>query len=57
MTFDEWLTHGIVEGWVSVPVCAMHDGLPTTPEEEGELDEGFDPCLSALRLWGPEGMP
>lgn len=57
MDFDEWLVFGVDKGWVSLPVCAMHDGLPTTAEEESELDEGYDPCMTALRLWGPDGRP
>lgn len=55
--FDEWLAHGVSRGWVSKPVCAMHDGLPTTEDEEAELDEGYDPCMAALRLWGADGRP
>jgi hypothetical protein len=29
----------------------MHEGLPTTEEEDGELDQGNDPCLPAMRVW------
>ncbi|HUW00809.1 MAG TPA: hypothetical protein VMW08_00520 [Acidimicrobiales bacterium] len=65
MTFEEWLTTGIAEGWCSEPGCAAHDGPPLT-EAEAELynahpDDwpgGFDPldrCLPVVRLFGPDG--
>ncbi len=55
--FDEWLAVGIRAGWVSEPCCSMHDGVPMAPVEEFEVDEGYDPCLPVVRLWGPDGRP
>jgi hypothetical protein len=55
MTFAEWLDHGIKAGWISAPACATHDGIPATPEETEEWDEGYDPCQTVLRVW-PEGV-
>jgi len=51
MDFEEWLKIGIEEGHCSEPVCETHDGLPYTPEEAEEMDEGGDPCIPAVRLW------
>ena len=53
MTFDEWIQLGVVEGWVSMPVCQTHDGVPQTPEEEAAWEDGWDPCVPVVRLWGP----
>lgn len=52
MTFDEWLSLGVENGWCSEPVCCMHDAVPSTDEESAELDEGYDPCLTVVRIWG-----
>lgn len=51
MTFDEWLAYGQQQGWISAPVCATHDGVPNTDDEEEEWDAGYDPCQHILRLW------
>lgn len=50
--FWHWAAHGERKGWVSDPVCATHDGIPGTPEENEEWEEGHDPCQHVLRLWG-----
>lgn len=49
--FNDWLLEGLGRGWVSLPVCETHDGLPLMPEEELEFDEGLDPCITAMRVW------
>lgn len=49
-TQQDWLRYGMEQGWVGPPVCATHDGLPMTDEE----DEAFlehDPCISVVRLY------
>lgn len=51
--FSHWLSIGVDRGWVSLPVCAMHDGLPMTSDELLDLEDDGDPCVSALRLWFP----
>jgi hypothetical protein len=51
MTLNEWLNIGIDNGWCSMPVCATHDGLPGTIEENSEWEEGGDPCQVAVRIW------
>jgi hypothetical protein len=38
-------------GWVSAPVCATHDGVPHSEDEESEWEGGFDPCAPIVRLW------
>ena len=56
LTLEDWLAWGKEKGWVSDPVCATHDGVPSTEEEEEEWDQGYDPCEHVLRLW-PEPRP
>jgi hypothetical protein len=51
MDFDDWLHMGMTNGWCSKIVCATHDGLPATPEEDFQWEEGYDPCVPAVRLW------
>ena len=49
--FTEWMEFGASKGWVSLPLCETHTGLPLMPEEEEEFDEGSDPCIVAIRVW------
>lgn len=51
MTFDEWLAHGVAQGWCGPAVCYTHDGTPTTEAEDNEFDSGGDPCLHVVRLY------
>ena len=41
---------GLAQGWCSPPVCATHDGVPTTASE----DEEDEPCVHVLRLYRDE---
>jgi hypothetical protein len=52
MELLEWLELGIAKGWVSEPYCGMHDGFPLTEEEDVEIEDGGDPCITTMRLWG-----
>ena len=54
VTFEDWLTMGIGFGYCSEPVCDTHDGLPMTPAEQNEFEDGYDPCIPAVRLWNGE---
>lgn len=49
--FYDWLEKGYAAGWISDVVCATHHGLPNTPQEEAEWEEGYDPCITAVRIW------
>lgn len=51
VSFDEWMKIGITEGYTGAPICSTHDGIPMTPEEEQEFEEGGDPCVHVLRLY------
>jgi hypothetical protein len=51
MTFDEWITAGINNGWCGPPCCVPHDGIGTTETEDTEYDDGGDPCYHAIRLY------
>jgi len=53
MTFDEWLSYGIEQGYCSKEVCETHDGVPMTDYEADQFDEGYDPCLHVVRLGSP----
>ena len=43
--------YGMERGWIGPRVCAIHDGLPMTEEEESEFDEGYDPCIPVYRIY------
>jgi hypothetical protein len=50
--FDEWLRMGVDLGYCSALVCNTHDGLPSAgPEEDARWEEGYDPCVVAVRLY------
>jgi hypothetical protein len=51
MTYDQWLEIGLRAGWVSPPVCASHDGLPTSITEDAEYIDGSDPCMFVMRAY------
>lgn len=52
--FAFWLRIGIEKGWISNTYCSTHDGLPLSPEEETQFDEGFDPCCFCVRVLGED---
>jgi hypothetical protein len=52
--YYDWLNVGIENGWISEPFCSTHDMGPWSDEEMKELDEGYDPCFPAIRLYGQE---
>jgi hypothetical protein len=51
MNQEEWLKYGWEQGFCGPPLCFTHDGIPTTVDEDDELDEGHDPCLHCVRLY------
>ena len=51
----DWIDYGIRQGWVT-EACLTHDGIPSTPEEDEQWEDGSDPCQHLLRLW-PDGKP
>ena len=51
ISFDQWMAYGISKGWCGPPVCYVHDGLPTTPQEDDEWIEGNDPCMHIVRMY------
>lgn len=50
MTREEWLKFGIEQGYCSPPVCATHDGWPTTDLED--LDD--DACIHLMRPYASD---
>jgi len=50
LTFEEWLTVGIKEGYCSPEYCSTHDAGFMTEAEEQEWDKGNDPCCHVVRL-------
>lgn len=51
MNIQDWVELGVRNGWCSEVVCATHDGVPGTPEEDAEWEAGHDPCQPVVRLW------
>lgn len=49
MDFDEWLLFGVKHGYASPPPCIIHDGYPTTAEENQELEDNGETCLFLIR--------
>jgi hypothetical protein len=49
--FFTWLDEGLRHGWISEPTCSTHNGLPGTAEEDMDWEDGFDPCVQAVRIW------
>lgn len=41
---------GYVLAHVRDAVCATHEGIPSTEDEEAEWEEGHDPCQMVIRL-------
>ena len=54
MTFDEWLQYGLTQGWNGPPVCSVHDGIPTTLQEDAGWEQGADDCIHVIRLYEDE---
>jgi len=52
--FNQWMAQGIREGFCGPPVCALHDGAPTTAEEDEALWEGEEPCYHVVRMYRDE---
>lgn len=52
--FIETIEEAVERGWASPIVCATHDGVPHTEDEQADWEDGFDPCAPAIRLWEPE---
>jgi hypothetical protein len=52
VTWDEWLDYGVRNRFCSEPVCGAHHRLPMTDTEVVDFEEGGDPCLPVVRLFG-----
>jgi hypothetical protein len=49
--FIAWHRFGVFMGWIGPAECETHLGLPLTPTEQAEFEDGSDPCIYALRLF------
>jgi hypothetical protein len=49
MTRQEWIEHGIKQGYCLPIRCLYHDGTEETPEQL----ESDDPCVMILQLTDP----
>ena len=51
-TFSEWIAFGISKRWCGPPVCATHDGVPSSLWEDEEMFEnGTDLCQHIIRMY------
>ena len=48
---DTWLRQGMDNGFIGPPVCDIHDGTPTSADEDAAWDEDGEVCLPVLRLY------
>lgn len=57
LDFDTWLEIGLHRGFVGPPVCYIHDGLPTTPDEDQVFESGDydDICIHIMRPYRDMG--
>lgn len=51
ISFEQWISYGIDQGWCGPPVCYTHDGLPMSNDEEEEFSDGDDPCIHVIRMY------
>jgi len=49
--FMEWLAAGYEAGYCSEAVCAFHNGLPMSQEEEAFMEKDGEICLPGVRLY------
>ena len=50
MNFDEWIKIGYDLGYCTPPVCATHDGIPSTATEDEQWDQGDEMCIHVVRV-------
>ena len=50
-SFDKWMTEGINRGFCGPPVCAVHDGNPTTEDEDAEMWDTGEVCFHVIRMY------
>lgn len=51
-TLEGWLAHGAAQGWVTLPFCGTHDGVPFMKDEWKLMAQGYEPCVLMMRVWG-----
>jgi len=51
MNIDEWIKLGYDNGWMSIPSCYYHDMLPLSDEEEADLEEDGETCVTVARIY------
>jgi hypothetical protein len=54
VTQEDWIRFGIEQGFCGPPVCATHDGLPTTAEEDEAWLEDEDICQHVIRPYASQ---
>lgn len=55
MDFHSWVLFGMTKGWCGPPVCATHDAVPSSEQEDEEF-EMRDPCIHIVRLYEDDEM-
>ena len=54
ITFGQWIQVGVQRKWCSEIACQTHDGAPLNFLEEAAFEDGDDPCVPIVRIWGDE---
>ena len=48
--FMAWLNHGIEQGFITPPTCAVHSEVFINEREQVEREAGEDPCIMIIRI-------
>ena len=54
MTQEEWIQYGMDRKYCGPVVCATHDGVPTSEDEDNQWYQGDDPCQPVIRVYHDE---
>lgn len=48
--FAFWVSWGNQKGWITQPICTIHDKIPYSIDEQQALDEDMEVCCHVLKL-------
>lgn len=51
---NQWLQYGIDNGFCSPLVCACHDGIPMTADEDQDWNDDGETCVFIVRPYADD---